>query len=128
MFFLELVMALSWISRILKKKSRSISRSGRKKPHQGRFLPALEPLDERILLAVTASFSPGAGILSVIGDARNNTIVVSRGAAGQLFVNDGAVAIQGGAATVANTALIQVFGQEGNDYLALDETNGALPA
>ena len=33
----------------------------------------------------------------------------------------------GGTPTVANTSLIQVFGQAGNDNLALDETNGALP-
>src|SRR5262249_58890471 len=37
------------------------------------------------------------------------------------------VVIAGGAPTIANTTLIQVFGQDGNDTLALDETNGALP-
>src|SRR5262249_13427343 len=36
--------------------------------------------------------------------------------------------IVGGKATVANTALIQVFGQGGNDTITLDEANGALPA
>jgi Ca2+-binding RTX toxin-like protein len=116
------------MSRLLKKKPRPISRLGRKRPNYGRILPALEPLDDRILLATTASFSPGAGILSVLGDARNNTIVVSRDPAGQILVNGGAVAIQGGAPTVANTALIQVFGLDGNDNISLDETNGALPA
>ena len=30
--------------------------------------------------------------------------------------------------TVANTTLIQVFGQGGNDTITLDESNGALPA
>ena len=35
--------------------------------------------------------------------------------------------IKGGTATVANTALIQVFGQGGDDTLSLDEANGALP-
>jgi hypothetical protein len=113
---------------MLKKKSRPVSRSGRKQPNQGRFLPTLEALDERILPAVTASFSPGTGILSVVGDAQDNTIVVSRDTAGQILVNGGAVAIQGGAATVANTSLIQVFGQAGNDQISLDETNGALPS
>jgi Ca2+-binding RTX toxin-like protein len=91
-------------------------------------LPVLEHLDERILLAITASFSPSAGIVSVFGDTQDNTIVVSRDAAGQILVNGGAVAIQGGVATVANTALIQIFGQDGNDNLSLDETNGVLPA
>ena len=44
-----------------------------------------------------------------------------------LLVNGGAVAIKGGTPTVANTALIQVFGQGGNDTITLDEANGALP-
>jgi Ca2+-binding RTX toxin-like protein len=121
-------MALSWISRMFKKKPRPGSQSGRKQPHQRRSLPTLEPLDARILPAVTAMFSPGRGLLSVLGDAHNNTIVVSRDAAGHILVNGGAVAIRGGAPTVANTRLIQVVGQDGNDNLSLDETNGALPA
>jgi Ca2+-binding RTX toxin-like protein len=121
-------MALSWMSRMLKKKSRPVSRLGRNKPNQGRFLPALEPLDDRILLAVTASFSPAAGILSVFGDAANNNIVVSRDAAGKILVNGGAVAVLGGVPTVANTALLQVFGLDGNDQISLSEANGALPA
>jgi Ca2+-binding RTX toxin-like protein len=76
---------------------------------------------------VTAQFSAGAGTLSVFGNAAGNDIEVSRDAAGGLLINDGAVAIRGGTPTVANTALIQVFGQGGNDIIALDESLGALP-
>ena len=36
--------------------------------------------------------------------------------------------ILGGQATVANTSLIQVFGQSGDDTITLNEANGALPA
>ena len=79
-------------------------------------------------MAIKATFSAAAGILSEVGDSVDNTIVTSRDAAGQLFVNGGAVPIVGGQATVANTALIQVFGQGGNDTITLDEANGALPA
>src|ERR1700755_3270034 len=79
-------------------------------------------------MAIKATFLPTAGLLSELGDGADNTIVTSRDAAGQLFVNGGAVPIAGGQATVANTALIQVFGQGGNDTIALDESNGALPA
>jgi len=43
-------------------------------------------------------------------------------------VNGGVVPINGGQATVANTATIQVLGQGGNDTIALEESNGALPA
>ena len=79
-------------------------------------------------MAVTASFLPAAGMLTSFGDSLDNTITVSRDAAGKLLVNGGAVAIQGGTPTVANTGLIQVFGQGGNDTITLNEANGALPA
>jgi len=77
--------------------------------------------------AVVATFSPSSGILSVFGDSLDNSITLSRNAAGNLLVNGGAVAVRGPAPTVANTSLIQVFGQGGNDVITLDETNGALP-
>src|SRR5690349_5227041 len=76
--------------------------------------------------ATTASFS--AGTLSVIGDSANNSITVSRDAAGKILVNGGAITVVGGTPTVANTSLIRVFGQGGNDVLTLSEVNGALPA
>src|SRR3954454_4140892 len=80
------------------------------------------------LAAVTASFSPSAGMLTVFGDAANNSITISRDAAGKILVNGGAVTVSGGTATVANTSLIQVFGQSGQDVITLSEANGALPA
>src|SRR5689334_5399089 len=75
--------------------------------------------------ATTATFS--AGVLSVFGDSGNNSIVISRDAAGRILVNGGAVAVVGGTPTVANTSLVQVFGLAGNDAISLDEVNGALP-
>jgi Ca2+-binding RTX toxin-like protein len=78
--------------------------------------------------AVTATFTANAGVLSVFGDGLANTIAVSRDGTGAILVNGGAVRIAGGASTVANTTLIQVFGQAGSDVLALSEANGALPA
>jgi len=77
--------------------------------------------------AVTASFQPNAGTLSVFGDALDNQITISRNAAGQILVNGGAVNVTGGTPTVANTALIQVFSLGGNDTVTLSQTNGALP-
>src|SRR5215203_1083605 len=76
--------------------------------------------------ATTATFS--AGQLSVSGDAANNTIAISRDAAGKILVNGGAVAVTGGTPTVANTMLIRVFGLDGQDVITLNEANGALPA
>ncbi|HSI34390.1 MAG: calcium-binding protein [Phycisphaerae bacterium] len=89
--------------------------------------PVVESLEDRIQFAVTAAFAPTTGTLSVFGDNLNNSITVSRNAAGAILVNGGAVAVAGGTATVANTALVQVFGQGGNDTITLSETNGALP-
>src|SRR5215510_1005958 len=79
-------------------------------------------------MAIKATFIPGTGILSVIGDATDDVITISRNAAGLLLINGGAIPVLGGTPTVANTALIQVFGQAGNDNIRLDESNGALPA
>ena len=78
-------------------------------------------------MTTKATFSPGTGQLSVFGDAQRNNVTVSRDAAGRILVNGGAVPVVGGIATVANTAEIEVFGLDGNDTIALDESNGALP-
>ena len=46
--------------------------------------------------AVTASFSIAGGVLTGFGDSLNNTITLSRDAAGKILVNGGAVAVLGG--------------------------------
>ena len=79
-------------------------------------------------MAISGSFSAGSGVLTESGDNLENTMTTSRDAAGRILINGGAVAIQGGQSTVANTSLIQAFGQGGNDTISLDESNGALPA
>ena len=79
-------------------------------------------------MAVTASFFPVLSFLTAVGDGLPNTIILSRDAGGNILVNSGGVTIVGGSPTVVNTSLIQVFGQAGNDTLALDEANGAVPA
>ena len=77
--------------------------------------------------AVTSSFNAN-GVLTVNGDDLNNTITISRDAAGKILVNSGAVAVVGGTPTVANTSLISVFGLGGADVISLNEAVGALPA
>src|SRR6476659_8084255 len=79
-------------------------------------------------MAITASFSPGARVVSVFGDSASNNIRASRDAAGRILINGGAVSILGGDATVANTDLIQLFGQGGDDTISVDEVNGPMPA
>ena len=75
---------------------------------------------------ITAVFS--GGVLTVTGDNHDNTIIVSRDLAGTLLVNGGTVTIAGGAPTVANTTLIQIFGLAGNDTLTVDDANGPMPS
>jgi Ca2+-binding RTX toxin-like protein len=77
-------------------------------------------------MAIRSSFNRGT--LTTTGDTHDNSIVISRNAAGQLLVNGGAVPVQGQKPTVANTSLIEVFGQDGDDIITLNEANGALPA
>src|SRR4051794_6365965 len=93
-------------------------RPGRRRPSR-RALPVglagLEMLDRRSLPAVTATFSAAQAALTVIGDARDNTITIGRDAAGTILVNGGAVTVGGAKATVADAKLIQVFGLAGND-------------
>jgi Ca2+-binding RTX toxin-like protein len=108
-----------------KKWIRSAPRPG--KPLGRRLALDFDALDQRIQPSVTAIFSPRAHLLSVFGDAGDNSITVSRDAAGSILVNGGAVRVMGGTPTVANTTTIDIFGQAGNDTLGLDETNGALP-
>src|SRR4051794_41482842 len=78
-------------------------------------------------MAITATFNPIPELLNVLGDSADNTVTVSRGAAGRILLNGGAVTATGGTPTVANTTTVQVFGQGGNDTIALNESNGALP-
>ena len=75
--------------------------------------------------AVNSTFS--SGVLTVSGDSLNNSIAISRNAAGTILVNGGAVATSGGTPTVANTSQIRVLGLDGQDTIALSEVNGALP-
>jgi Ca2+-binding RTX toxin-like protein len=84
-------------------------------------------MEGRVLMSVGAVFSEAAGVLTVLGDSQNNNIVISREASGNIVINGGAVAISGGKPTVANTSLIQAFGQAGNDTISISEVNGVLP-
>src|ERR1700748_1097569 len=77
-------------------------------------------------MTTTSVFNPATGLLTVIGDAADNTIVTSRDQAGSIHING--VNTVGGTPTVANTSLIQIFGQGGNDTLSVNDANGAMPA
>ena len=78
-------------------------------------------------MAITAAIKR-LGVLSVSGDNSGSPITISRDAAGQIFVNDGAVPISGKViATVDNITVIKVAGARGNDTIVFDETNGPLP-
>src|SRR5262245_56140554 len=118
--------SMSWLRPVLARIRRTQSATAVR--CQARSMLEVNELGLRIVPAVTATFLPAAGVLSVFGDAAANTITVNRDAAGNLLVNGGAVTIRGGTPTVANVARIQVHGGGGNDTITLDEANGALPA
>jgi Ca2+-binding RTX toxin-like protein len=94
------------------------------RPDDGVAFPAGLSADPA-LLATTATWSNGT--LTLFGDALANSLTFGRDAAGLLHVNAGTVPIAGGPATVTNTSLLQAFGQDGDDILALDESAGPLP-
>ena len=87
---------------------------------------AFAALSGSALAATTASYS--SGVLTVSGDPLDNTITISRDAAGTILVNGGAVTVVGGTPTVANTSQIRVLGNGGHDVITLNQTHGALPA
>lgn len=107
---------------------RARRRAGRKAPRPARLLPDLQALEDRKMPTVSAVFAPATATLMILGDNLDNVISVGRNTAGAISINGGAVKILGGKPTVANTSLIQIFSQGGNDQLRLDETNGAMPA
>ena len=76
----------------------------------------------------TAHFEKDRGVLLVSGDARGNTIIVSRTRSGAIEVNGGTVNIGGARATVSNVTSIVVRGGRGGDRLAIDDRHGPLPS
>jgi Ca2+-binding RTX toxin-like protein len=67
------------------------------------------------------------GTLTVVGSPHDDSIIISRDAAGNILVNGGAIPVKGGTSTVANTASVSVVGLGGHDTISLDQANGALP-
>src|SRR5262249_10368445 len=114
--------APSWVTHGFTNTIRPVRRPVRKRVGLGRFRPQVEALAERVMPAITATFSAAGAELRVVGDALDNTVVVSRDAAGTILVNGGAVEVQGGQPTVANTRMIMILGGSGDDTLSLDET------
>jgi Ca2+-binding RTX toxin-like protein len=79
-------------------------------------------------MAITAFFSTQLNTLAVLGDSGNNNITVGRNTAGDLLINDGAVRIFGGRASVNHASRVVVLGLGGDDTIKIDNTNGAMPA
>ena len=116
---------MSRVSNFLKRWS--ARRSSVQSVQRARSAFAIEPMESRLLLSVSAVFSPVTDVLMILGDNQNNAIELSRDEVGNILINDGRVPIIGGTPTVDNTSLIQVAGQAGDDSIAVDEINGALP-
>ncbi len=89
--------------------------------------PGIDVLDgglgENVLIQDGVSANASSNVLTVFGDAQDNTLVVSRNAAGNILTNGAIVP----GFTVANTTFIRVYGFGGNDTITFNEANGALP-
>jgi Ca2+-binding RTX toxin-like protein len=102
------------------------ARNPRRRRYCNRVMPAVEALDPRVMLAVTASFS--AGTLRVTGDDQDNLITISRNALGTILLNGGAIPILGDPnPNILSVHTTLVVGAGGDDHLTLDESNGPLP-
>ena len=95
-------------------------------PTLGNSTLASPSLAEASPQSVNGVFIPVVGLLTAFGDGSDNTITISRDAAGKILLNNGASKILGGTPTVANTSSITAFGLDGNDTITLSEVNGAL--
>jgi hypothetical protein len=118
----SIVMARSWLTRRLSWTHRRARNS-----REHKRLRTFEQLGERITPAASAFFTFETGELTIVGDAADNTIVVSSDPGGIIQVNGGGIQVLGEIPTVANTARVRISGLAGNDTLSLDEANGALP-
>ena len=93
-----------------------------KRPFQPRSVPSVtfDRLEPRAMLAVSATFVAGTGILAIFGDAADDTIVVGRSAEGNILFNGNSVAT----ANVGNTNSISIRSGEGLDSITIDQSNG----
>src|SRR5690348_8131718 len=82
----------AWADR--REETSAVHRDGQRRWFMGSVV--FESLERRTHFSVTAVFVPFAGVLDVFGDSANNSIVVSRDAAGNILVNGGAVKVLGG--------------------------------
>ena len=79
-------------------------------------------------MSIFGEFHVQSKQLLFIGDNVENHVTISSDSTGHILGNGGAIPVSGDVPTVANTDLIIALGGTGNDVIALDETNGALPA
>ena len=112
-----------WAKKLISPSAKHATRRASSAEHS-----AFEQLGERIALSVTRRFLPAPASCPSSATRRTTTSSSAATPPATSSSTAGPFPIQGGAPTVANTALIQVFGQAGNDQISLDETNGALPA
>src|SRR4051812_23985317 len=75
---------------------------------------------------INASFDNKTGILTIKGGSKADFITVSKDAAGviQIDVGAGKLKYKPTGATIANTDLIKITGEKGNDVITLDESSG----
>ena len=140
-------MTLSWLHRLLKRKSRPASRTGRKEVWRNRFVPSLEALGERIVpstfqVTTLADAGPGSLRAAVAGanaHAGADTIDFQPGLTGTIALTGGQLdvtdhlTITGPRAdklTVSGSNLSRVFEVESGRTVLIPglTIGGAMPA
>lgn len=97
--------------------TRRHARSGGRWPR--RFLPCPDWLPDRLMPACMAAFDPVNHFLSITGTTLNDICTVSTGAGGDILLDGNPTG-----ATMTNTDTIDIFTDDGSDFILLDLTNG----
>src|SRR5262249_12738960 len=130
------LMALSWLHRLLKRKSRPVSRTGGKEVWRNRFLPGLEALGERIVpstfhvttLADGGGGSLRAAVARATAHPGADTIVFDSGVTGTIALTGGELDVTGDLTitgpgadklTVSGSNLSRVFQVEAGEEVSL---------
>ena len=77
-------------------------------------------------MSLNGKFLAHAKLLLFQGSGAGDFLVIGRDATGHILANGGATPIYGGVATIDNVSLIEAHGNNGDDTIRLDETNGSL--
>lgn len=84
-------------------------------------------VDDPVTFAASAVYQPSIKLLTLLGDADDDTLVAGRDAAGTLLLNASPVLVDGAPITLGDVLRLQLAGKGGADLLRIDESGGPMP-